>query len=199
MRAYVPCFHLGKPINGYGMGEVIQSKKLRFPIGSLVVGVIIWEHFSHIPPTAIRDSKVPLSRYMGALGITGLTAYGSFKLYGNLKPGSDEKVKIILEELKFDAAINYKSGKPIVESLREAYPEGLDIYYDNVGGEQLEAALEVLKRYGRVVVSSMFDDYNRLVLYHIKNLVLVFQKRIKIEGFLCLDFEKELSPAFRRM
>ncbi|KAG0305129.1 hypothetical protein BGZ97_001228 [Linnemannia gamsii] len=234
---YVPCFYLGKPLNGYGMGEVIQSKNAKFPVGSLVFGIITWEHFSHIPPAfnnliilpaAVRDSKVPLSWYMGALGMTGLTAYGSLKLFANLQSGetifvsaamgavghlvgqmakrqglrvvgsagSDEKVRILLEELKFDAAFNYKSGKPIVESLREACPEGLDIYYDNVGGEHLEAALELLKRHGRVVVSGMIDDYNRPVPYHIKNLVLIFQKRIKIEGFLCLDFEKEIWPSF---
>ncbi|KAF9099636.1 hypothetical protein BGX29_007020 [Mortierella sp. GBA35] len=234
--AYVPCFEIGKPLNNYGMGEVIQSKNHKYPVGSIVFGLITWEQFSHISPAfnnlvvlpaAVRDptSKVPLSWYLGALGMTGLTAYGSLKLVADLKPGetifvsaamgavghlvgqmakrqglrvigsagSDAKVKVLLEELKFDAAFNYKSGN-ILQSLRECCPEGLDIYYDNVGGEQLEAALEVLKQHGRVVVSGMIDDYSRSVPYHIKNLVLIFQKRIKIEGFLCLDFEKEIRP-----
>ncbi|KAG0277664.1 hypothetical protein BGZ95_005554 [Linnemannia exigua] len=234
--AYVPCFHIGNPINGYGMGEVIQSKNSKYPVGSLVFGVITWELFSLIPPSfnnliilpnAIRESKVPLSWYLGALGMTGLTAYGSLKLFANLKPGetifvsaamgavghlvgqmakrqglrvvgsagTDEKVKVLLEELNFDAAFNYKTGN-ILQSLQKACPEGIDIYYDNVGGEQLEAALEVLKQHGRVVVSGMIDDYNRVTPYHIKNLVLIFQKRIKIEGFVCLDFEKEIWPEF---
>ncbi|KAF9907585.1 hypothetical protein EC991_010797 [Linnemannia zychae] len=234
--AYVPCFHIGSPLNGYGMGEVIQSKNPKYPVGSLVFGVITWENFSLIPPSfnnliilpaAVRESKVPLSWHLGALGMNGLTAYGSLKLYANLKPGetifvsaamgavghlvgqmakrqglrvvgsagSDEKVKVLLDELKFDAAFNYKTGN-ILQSLHKACPEGIDIYYDNVGGEQLEAALEVLKRHGRVVVSGMIDDYNRATPYHIKNLVLIFQKRIKIEGFLCLDFEKEIWPEF---
>ncbi|KAF9130880.1 hypothetical protein BGW39_002521 [Mortierella sp. 14UC] len=231
--AYVPCFHIGNPLNGCGMGEVIQSKNPDYPVGSLVFGVITWEHFSLIPPSfnnltilpaTVRKSKVPLSWYLGALG---MTAYGSLKLFAKLKlgeaifvsaamgavghlvgqmakrqglrvvgsAGSDEKVKIFLEELKFDAAFNYKTGD-ILQSLKKACPEGLDVYYDNAGGEQLEAALEVLKRHGRVVVSGMIDDYNRATPYHIKDLVLIFQKRIKIEGFLCLDFEKEIWPEF---
>ena len=62
------------------------------------------------------------------------------------------KVCILTNELRLDAAFNYKSGN-ILQSLREVCLERIDIYYDNVGGEQLEAALQVLKKHGRVVFS----------------------------------------------
>ncbi|KAF9928523.1 hypothetical protein FBU30_002322 [Linnemannia zychae] len=67
--------------------------------------------------------------------------------------GSDDKVNYLLNELKFDAAFNYKKNGTILENLKQAAPEGIDIYYENVGGETLEAALEVMNNQGRIIAS----------------------------------------------
>jgi len=74
--------------------------------------------------------------------------------------GSDAKVEYLIKKLKFDAAFNYKNG-PILESLRKAAPEGIDIYYDNVGAEHLEAALEVLNDRGRIVGKLVLSSKGR--------------------------------------
>jgi NADPH-dependent curcumin reductase CurA len=72
--------------------------------------------------------------------------------------GSDAKVRYLLEELGLDAAFNYRAG-PVAERLREAAPEGIDVYFDNVGGDHLEAALGTLRQSGRVAICGMISEY----------------------------------------
>ena len=66
----------------------------------------------------------------------------------------------LLEELGFDAAFNYKDG-PVPDLLRDAAPEGIDVYFDNVGGDHLEAALAVLRKNGRIVICGAISEYAR--------------------------------------
>ncbi|MFL5829353.1 MAG: NADP-dependent oxidoreductase [Solirubrobacteraceae bacterium] len=73
--------------------------------------------------------------------------------------GSDEKVRFLLDELKLDAAFNYKNG-PVDELVAKAAPDGIDVYFDNVGGEHLEAALGSLRRHGRVALCGAVAQYN---------------------------------------
>lgn len=111
--------------------------------------------------------------------------------------GSDQKVEFLLKELKFDAAFNYRKGN-ILESLRAAAPEGIDIYYDNVGGETLEAALDVLKTHGRIVVCGMISGYNTNESYHVKNLIQILLKRLTIKGFVVAEFNEEVKRSFQK-
>ncbi|MDT3398323.1 NADP-dependent oxidoreductase [Streptomyces sp. B1866] len=101
--------------------------------------------------------------------------------------GSDEKVRVLVEEYGFDAAFNYKSG-PVAEQLALAAPGGIDVYFDNVGGEHLEAALERLNLHGRVAACGMIAQYNSTEpppAPH--NLALIVGKRLRIQGLLVLD------------
>ena len=111
--------------------------------------------------------------------------------------GSDDKVEYLLNTLKINAAFNYNKGK-LVESLRAAAPEGIDIYYDNVGGEALEEALAVLKPYGRVIACGMMSGYNVPTPYYVKNLFLIVAKRLKIQGFVVSDFSTEAGESFEK-
>jgi NADPH-dependent curcumin reductase CurA len=98
-----------------------------------------------------------------AAGATGSLAAQFAKLRGNRvigSAGSDEKVAHLLGELGLDAAFNYKRG-PVGELLRELAPDGIDVYFDNVGGEHLEAALGVLRRWGRVALCGAVSQYQR--------------------------------------
>ncbi|KAG0036366.1 hypothetical protein BGZ82_004304 [Podila clonocystis] len=99
--------------------------------------------------------------------------------------------------LKFNAAINYKKGN-ILENLRSHAPNGIDIYYDNTGGEALEAALKVLNLHGRVVACGHISVYNGQESHGIRNLLQVIAQRITIRGFIMTDFEKEEGENFRR-
>ena len=69
-----------------------------------------------------------------------------------------------MKELGFDAAFDYHDGSP-TDLLAEAAPEGIDVYFDNVGGDHLEAALDVLNRHGRVAVCGAISQYNSCLLY----------------------------------
>ncbi|MFI6701279.1 NADP-dependent oxidoreductase [Streptomyces sp. NPDC050509] len=101
--------------------------------------------------------------------------------------GSDEKVKLLVEEYGFDAAFNYKSG-PVKDLLKEAAPDGIDVYFDNVGGEHLEAAIGALNLHGRVTVCGMIAQYNSTEpTPGPSNLALVIGKRLRIQGMLVSD------------
>lgn len=103
--------------------------------------------------------------------------------------GSDEKVRQLTEEYGFDAAFNYRNG-PVVEQLKQAAPGGIDLYFDNVGGEHLEAALHVLNLHGRVTICGLISQYNATEPPAApRNLALVLTKRLRIEGFLVGDHQ----------
>ncbi|MGW1429558.1 NADP-dependent oxidoreductase [Streptomyces sp. NPDC002431] len=109
--------------------------------------------------------------------------------------GSDEKVKLLVEEYGFDAAFNYHDG-PVVEQLRAAAPDGIDVYFDNVGGEHLEAAISALNVHGRVTVCGMIAQYNATEpTPGPRNLALVIGKRLRIQGMLVGD-HAALQPQF---
>ncbi|MFE4409371.1 NADP-dependent oxidoreductase [Streptomyces sp. NPDC056821] len=111
--------------------------------------------------------------------------------------GSDEKVRLLTEEYGFDAAFNYKSG-PVAEQLRAAAPDGVDVYFDNVGGEHLEAAIGSLNLGGRIAICGMISVYNNTEpAPGPKNLARLIQTRGRIEGFLVGD-HYDLQPEFVR-
>ncbi|MFJ6561026.1 NADP-dependent oxidoreductase [Streptomyces sp. NPDC091412] len=111
--------------------------------------------------------------------------------------GSDEKVRLLTEEYGFDAAFNYKSG-PVAEQLRAAAPDGIDVYFDNVGGEHLEAAIGSLKLGGRIAICGMISVYNNTEpAPGPRNLARLIQTRGRIEGFLVGD-HYDLQPEFVR-
>ncbi|OEV02616.1 NADP-dependent oxidoreductase [Streptomyces oceani] len=109
--------------------------------------------------------------------------------------GSDEKVRQLTEEYGFDAAFNYKHGR-VTEQLREAAPDGIDVYFDNVGGDHLEAALHALKLHGRVTVCGMIAQYNATEPPPApRNLSLIIGKRLRLQGMIVMD-HSDLMPQF---
>jgi NADPH-dependent curcumin reductase CurA len=109
--------------------------------------------------------------------------------------GSEEKVRLLTEEYGFDAAFNYKDG-PVARQLEEAAPDGIDVYFDNVGGEHLEAAIGSLRVHGRVAVCGMIAQYNATEPPAApRNLALVIGKRLRIQGMLVGD-HSDLRPRF---
>ncbi|MFD7991983.1 NADP-dependent oxidoreductase [Streptomyces mexicanus] len=138
----------------------------------------------------------------GAAGAVGSQVGQLAKLKGASRvigsAGSDEKVKLLLEEYGFDAAFNYKSGGSVGEQLRAAAPDGIDVYFDNVGGDHLEAAIGSLNRGGRIAVCGMISVYNNTEpAPGPRNLARLIQTRGRIEGFLVGD-HYDLQPQFVR-
>ncbi|WP_433057847.1 NADP-dependent oxidoreductase [Dactylosporangium sp. CS-033363] len=100
--------------------------------------------------------------------------------------GSAEKVRYLTEELGFDAAFNYRDGD-IRAQLKRLAPDGIDVYFDNVGGEQLEEALFRMNLHGRIAVCGAISQYNTPDAKGIRNLSLLISKRLTMQGFLVLD------------
>jgi len=168
--------------------------------------------------TTVDPGAAPLSAYLGVLGMPGLTAYvglldigrpqagetvfvsGAAGAVGSAvgqmariagcrvvgSAGSAEKVSW-LQELGFDAAFDYHE-RTVRESLRDAAPDGIDVYFDNVGGDHLEAAIGALRRNGRVVACGAVSRYNdETPQAGPRNLYMLFTKRLRLEGFIVLD------------
>ncbi|KAI4135914.1 MAG: hypothetical protein LQ347_000250 [Umbilicaria vellea] len=110
----------------------------------------------------------------------GLTVIGSV--------GSDEKLQFIKKDLNFDEGFNYKREKAS-DALARLAPKGIDIYYENVGGEQLDAAIGAMSDFGRIIACGMISQYNLKPeeTYGVKNLTMVVSKRLKIQGFIVMD------------
>ncbi|CAM5231729.1 NADP-dependent oxidoreductase OS=Streptomyces alboniger OX=132473 GN=CP975_10800 PE=4 SV=1 [Streptomyces alboniger] len=134
----------------------------------------------------------------GAAGAVGSQVGQIAKLKGAARvigsAGSDEKVKLLVEEYGFDAAFNYKEG-PVSEQLRAAAPDGVDVYFDNVGGDHLEAAIGSLNQGGRIAVCGMNPRSYIPSPPRPKNLARLIATRGRIEGFLVSD-HSDLQPQF---
>ncbi|KAH8813236.1 hypothetical protein F5884DRAFT_329835 [Xylogone sp. PMI_703] len=109
--------------------------------------------------------------------------------------GNDTKLDYILKELKFDGGFNYKK-ESARDALKRLAPNGIDIYYDNVGGDQLDAALENMREFGRIVACGMISQYNKKPdeIYGVKNVMKIVSQRLTIRGFIVGD--KNMGPRY---
>jgi NADPH-dependent curcumin reductase CurA len=221
-KSYVPSFELGKVMDGGAVGEVIESRSEAFKVGDLVVSSYGWrEYFMADPANFHRvsgDRESP-SVYLGALGMTGMTAWAGLNLVevkagdvvfisgaagavgsvaGQLAKlrgcrvigaaGSAEKVNFLRNDCGFDMAFDYKAG-PILEQLNQAAPDGIDVYFDNVGGKMLEAALSALRPHGRIVACGSISGYNDLQPQPgPNNLFNMIGKRLTMKGMIVGDW-----------
>ncbi len=141
----------------------------------------------------------------GAAGAVGSVAGQIAKLRDAARvvgsAGSDEKVRYLLDELGFDAAFNYRSA-PVRDQLRDAAPDGIDVYFDNVGGDHLEAAITSLHNHGRVALCGAISQYNITEPpAGPRNLGLAVTKRLTLRGYIIIDhmdryrdFMSEVGP-----
>jgi NADPH-dependent curcumin reductase CurA len=162
---------------------------------------------------------VPPQAYLGVLGMPGMTAYTSFHRIGEPKAGdvvfvsgaagavgstvcqiakirgctvvasagTDAKLAW-LQSVGVDATVNYKKGN-LLESVKAAAPKGIDIYFDNVGGDHLEVALEVARPFARFIECGMISIYNdKEPAPGPRNMSYIVGKRIKMQGFIVSDF-----------
>ncbi|KAK5166735.1 uncharacterized protein LTR77_008279 [Saxophila tyrrhenica] len=140
-----------------------------------------------------RGETIFISAASGAVGslVGQLAKREGLRVIGSV--GDDAKLEYILKDLGFDAGFNYKRESPM-DGLKRLAPDGIDVYYESVGGAHLEAALSSLKLNGRIVVSGMISDYNKPFeqKYGVRNLQVFFEKRLKMQGFIVAD----LSPKY---
>ena len=113
--------------------------------------------------------------------------------------GSDEKCQWLTGELGFDAAINYKTCEDYEAAIRETCPDGVDVYFDNVGGEILDSALACLNRHARVAVCGWISTYNDGELPPLANLWQLVAQSVTIQGFVVLDYLDRFEEAIGQL
>ncbi|XP_019189486.1 PREDICTED: NADP-dependent alkenal double bond reductase P2-like [Ipomoea nil] len=145
-----------------------------------------------------KGEKVFVSAASGSVGnLVGQYA----KLFGCYVvgcAGSQQKVNVLKEKLGFDDAFNYKEESDLNSTLKRCFPEGIDIYFDNVGGRMLEAAVANMNTHGRVAVCGVISEYTNTTTRAAPNMIDVIYKRIKIQGFLASDFMKVYADFYSR-
>ena len=113
--------------------------------------------------------------------------------------GSDNKAELIIEQFGFDAAVNYKT-EDVTEAVMAIAPEGVDIYFDNVGGPVLNAMLKTMKTYGRIVACGMISDYNRTDNPNpITNLWEMVSRQLTMQGFLLPTYQDEVPATMAEL
>lgn len=168
----------------------------------------------------LDPSVKPVSAWLGVLGVTGFTAWAGLRLVelkpddrvfisgaaggvgiiaGQLakrrgctvigSAGSADKVRLLTDELGFDAAFNYRDGD-VFRQLMAAAPKGIDVYFDNVGGDHLEAAISALRPFGRVAICGSISGYNEPTPGP-RNMAMIISKRLTLKGFIVSDFEPQ--------
>ncbi|PON88989.1 Alcohol dehydrogenase superfamily, zinc-type [Trema orientale] len=142
-----------------------------------------------------KGEKVFVSAASGSIGhLVGQYAK-QFGCYVVGCAGSKEKVALLKDKLGFDDAFNYKDEPDLKSALKKYFPEGIDIYFDNVGGEMLEAAVSNMNTFGRIAACGVISEYTDSSKRAAPDMLEIVYKRITIRGFLTADF-MNLYPDF---
>ncbi|KAH9619711.1 hypothetical protein KSS87_015823 [Heliosperma pusillum] len=205
--SYVDSFIPGSPITGYGVSKVIESTHPNYKTGDLVWGLTGWEELAWFDSLwwvyelglPKKGDRVFVSAASGAVG----QLVGQFaKLAGCYvvgSAGSQEKVDLLKNKFGFDEAFNYKEEDDLDATLRRYFPEGIDIYFENVGGKMLEAVLPNMRLHGRIPVCGMISQYNLVEPEGVHNLFNLVSKRIRMEGLLAFDYYPHLYHKYMEM
>jgi NADPH-dependent curcumin reductase len=222
-RSYVPAVELGEVMRAGGIGRVVESRNANFAVGDEVYGVFGVQRYAVSDGrgvTRVDTAIAPAPVHLGALGVSGLTAYfglldvgrpesgqtvvvsGAAGSVGSIAgqiarikgcraigiAGGEEKCRWLVEDLGFDAAIDYKAAN-LREQLKAQAPNGIDVFFDNVGGEALEAALARLARGARVVLCGAVSQYNvTTAMRGPANYMQLLVARASMTGFVIFDY-----------
>jgi NADPH-dependent curcumin reductase CurA len=216
-RSYAVAQALDDVMVGGTAGEVIESRNPAFAAGDRVVGYLGWQEYGVSDGNGLIkvDTKhVPLSAYLGPVGMPGVTAwYGLNRIIepqqgqtivvsaasgavgsvvGQLAKiggcyaigiaGGPDKCSYVTKELKFDACIDYKS-EDVGKRLKEVAPDGVDGYFENVGGEIMDAVLPRMNAFGRIALCGLIASYDGQPI-PIKNPTWFLISRLLLKGFI---------------
>jgi hypothetical protein len=232
--SYIPPVQIGEVMRAGTVGRVLESRNPGFQEGDAVSGAL------GVQERAVSDGKglikvdpdlAPLPRYLGTLGMTGLTAYFGLLDVGALKDGDTvvvsgaagavgtaagqiaklkgarvigiaggpEKCALLTEELGFDGAIDYKNDD-VRKQLKALAPDRVDVFFDNVGGEILDAVLTRLNRGARVVICGAISQYNATdAVRGPSNYMSLLVSRSRMEGFVVFDYASRYGEAVGEM
>ena len=238
-KSYATPQPLDAVMQGGTVGEVVASRNDRYPIGTSVVGFGGWQQYSVVDANApgslrkVDTTQIPLSAYLGVVGMPGVTAY--YGLTQICKPtegktivvsaasgavgatvgqlakargcravgiaGGAEKCSYVVDELGFDACIDYKAHPTpaaLYAALKAATPDGVDGCFENVGGAVFDAVLARMNAFGRIAVCGMISGYDGepIPMAHPQ---LILQSRLTIEGFIVSEHPEIWPEALKEL
>ncbi|WP_343708425.1 NADP-dependent oxidoreductase [Mycobacterium sp.] len=221
---YLPPVGIGEVMRAGGLGEVVASNNPNYAVGMTVQGLLGWQEYAvasdsaPLMPVQVADGVSP-SAYLGALGMTGLTAWVGIRDIGKPKPGETvvvsaaagavgsvagqlakadgarvvgiaggpEKCALLTERLGFDAAVDYRADD-WARRLAAATPDGIDVDFENVGGDIMDAVFNRLNIGARVALCGLISGYNAADPppgpKAFGNLLI---QRATLQGFIVLD------------
>ncbi len=220
-KSYAAKAVVGDVMVGTAVGEVIESRHAKYQVGDFVETRTGWQLYGRSNGGGVRKvdpAYVPLSAYLGAVGMPGVTAWIGLNAHGRPKEGETvvvsaasgavgsvvgqlaklkgcqavgiaggrAKCDYVVNELGFDACIDYKAGN-LDAGLAAACPKGVDVYFDNVGGPVLDAVLLHMNAFSRIALCGQISGYNDPDALTVRNFRSFLVNRIQLRGFICSD------------
>ena len=217
---------------GGTVGEVVESRSPRWQPGDTVVAGFGWQEYGTADGTGMQKvdaTQVPLSAYLGCVGMPGVTGWYGLNRICAPKPGETvvvsaasgavgsvvgqlarrqgcrvvgvaggpDKCGYVTDELGFDACVDYKAGG-LDAALKAAAPDGIDCYFDNVGGAVLDAVMAQMNAFGRIAVCGAIAGYDGQTMT-MANPRLILVSRLKIEGFIVSEHLDEWPAALKEL
>jgi NADPH-dependent curcumin reductase CurA len=233
-KSYIAPVGIGEVMRAGGIGRVVASNDPGLAVGDTVVGMTGVQDYAVVPAKTmvkVDPRLAPLPRFLGALGMPGLTAYFGLLDIGQPKEGETvvvsagagavgavvgqiakikgcrvvgiaggpQKCRYVTEELGFDAAIDYKS-EDVRAMLARHCPKGIDIYFDNVGGEILDIALSLLAMRARVIICGAISQYNHPEsIAGPRNYLSLLINYARMEGFVVFHFAARYAEGMQAL
>ena len=232
-KSYAPNVDIGAVMVGGTVGEVVESRNPEFKAGDFVEERLGWQLYGISSGKAARKvdpDYVPLSAYLGVVGMPGVTAWIGLNEHGRPRPGETvvvsaasgavggvvgqlaklkgcravgvaggrAKCDYVVNELGFDACADYKAGR-LHDELKAAVPNGVDVYFDNVGGVVLDTVLRSMNPFSRVALCGLISGYNDPDALAVKNFRSFLVNRIQLRGFICFDHKELWTPAYEEL
>ncbi len=229
-RSYVPPVQIGEVMRAIGVGTVDSSNHPDYAVGDTVVGMHGVQQFALSDGQLVNKvdpNLAPPERWIGGLGMPGITAYFGLLEIGKPREGETvvvsaasgavgsvvgqiaklkgcrvvgiaggpEKCAYVVDELGFDACVDYKAGN-LAADLKAACPKRIDVYFENVGGEIFDTVLAQMNTFGRIPVCGMISMYNATELTPgPANIRSVLVNRLTMRGFIVFDFIEKYPEA----
>ncbi len=232
-KSYARSVEIGEVMVGATVGEVVESKHSTFKVGDHVVTALGWQSYGVSNGEGVRKvdpNLVPLTYYLGIVGMPGATAWWGVNEIGKPQPGEtiavsaasgavgsvvgqlsklkgcrvvgiaggQTKCDYVTGELGFDACVDYRRPD-FFERLKAATPKGVDFYFENVGGDIMDAVLQVMNPNSRIALCGLIAQYNDTEPRGIKNVRSLLTNRIRLQGFIISDHLERWPGIFREI
>jgi NADPH-dependent curcumin reductase CurA len=232
-QSYAANVAIGQAMVGGTVGEVVESNNPNFKPGDSVLGYSGWQQYGVSAGNDLRKvdpGLVPLSAFLGVLGMPGLTAWFGTIEIGQPKPGETlvvsaaagavgavvgqiakikgcravgiaggkSKCDHVVNDLGFDACVDYKAGN-LARDLAAATPKGIDINFENVGGEILDTIALRLNPFSRIPLCGLISQYNEVRPRGMHNFVVLLINRVTVRGFIVSDYMDRADKALAEL